>query len=358
MQTVPVEGETGPAGATGSQGDPGVSPFSYVDDSAATDIYYEKGWVGIGTVAPQDLLHVSSIIPGYTPSMGHYHPPATMLVGSEDVEATANDYTGILFNVGQTQRATAFLGLVDLDGSEGLSQRLVIGTRTNTGAGDDLQERLGIDELGRVGIGTAAPEAPLHVFGLDSSPALVLERAGNSAGKWSFSPNGAGLLIREDNGTGGGGGPLRLIVRNGGNIGLGTELPQGRLDITNPDENGMPGNNYNVLLSHSSEGLAHNLYVDPTGKAGMLLSDHVKLGGAPNEDNYIVQHSVGIETTTPKATLDVNGTARLARYGAPPLSCDQAHDGTIALTSKHMTCVCDGTNWVRTSDGATACIWQ
>lgn len=69
---------------------------------------------------------------------------------------------------------------------------------------------------------------------------------------------------------------------------------------------------------------------------------------------------VGIHTKWPKATLDVNGTARLARYSAPPLesSCDSYAKGTIAMTVRYTLCVCNGNAWVSTNDGVSACLWK
>lgn len=68
--------------------------------------------------------------------------------------------------------------------------------------------------------------------------------------------------------------------------------------------------------------------------------------------------TVGIGTSNPVATLDINGTARLAKYAAQPLACDPTHDGTIALTNKYTMCVCKMAVWVQTSDGLSACLWQ
>jgi hypothetical protein len=68
--------------------------------------------------------------------------------------------------------------------------------------------------------------------------------------------------------------------------------------------------------------------------------------------------NVGVGTSTPAATLDVDGYVRLARNSSAPVACDAAHDGALALTSKHQMCVCDGTNWVSTNDGTSACAFQ
>lgn len=54
--------------------------------------------------------------------------------------------------------------------------------------------------------------------------------------------------------------------------------------------------------------------------------------------------------------LDVNGTARLAKYSFPPVACDQAHDGTIALNHLTKMCVCDGATWRFVKDDLP-CSW-
>lgn len=52
--------------------------------------------------------------------------------------------------------------------------------------------------------------------------------------------------------------------------------------------------------------------------------------------------------TVPKITLTVQGSGSTPTCGAP-------QDGTIALTNGHITCVCNGSSWVKTSDGSTSC---
>lgn len=67
--------------------------------------------------------------------------------------------------------------------------------------------------------------------------------------------------------------------------------------------------------------------------------------------------NVGIGEASPRATLDVNGFVRLARYSSEPKACSGADDGAIALTSGARMCVCDDPNgWVEISD-RTPCSW-
>lgn len=69
--------------------------------------------------------------------------------------------------------------------------------------------------------------------------------------------------------------------------------------------------------------------------------------------------AVGIGTTAPMATLDVNGTMRLLKHAAQPFACDATRDGAIALTSGYSLCTCKGgsASWVRAADGSTSCSW-
>ena len=66
---------------------------------------------------------------------------------------------------------------------------------------------------------------------------------------------------------------------------------------------------------------------------------------------------IGISTGDPKATLDINGFARLKPYDEEPTTCDLDQKGSIALNSHYQICACTGTNWVETNDGSTPCQW-
>ncbi len=71
-----------------------------------------------------------------------------------------------------------------------------------------------------------------------------------------------------------------------------------------------------------------------------------------NTDGFL-----GIGTTSPASTLDVNGSMRLAKNSSAPASCGATNEDSLALTSQHTLCVCNGTVWATVSDGATACAW-
>lgn len=93
---------------------------------------------------------------------------------------------------------------------------------------------------------------------------------------------------------------------------------------------------------------------------GNLTFETRPSGGALTESMRITSTgAVGIGTTTPKATLDINGDIRLAKNSSAPVVCSATYDGRIALTSQYTTCVCNGgtSTWVKTTDGTTACAW-
>ncbi len=74
--------------------------------------------------------------------------------------------------------------------------------------------------------------------------------------------------------------------------------------------------------------------------------------------NAFILHNIGIATTTPRATLDVNGFMRLKVNSAQPVACSATNDGAIALNSNYELCTCKGaTGWVKTASSTQACAW-
>ena len=69
---------------------------------------------------------------------------------------------------------------------------------------------------------------------------------------------------------------------------------------------------------------------------------------------------IGINSAYPQATLDVNGTLRLAANAAAPVACGAAYAGAVAYTSTtNYLCFCDGAGptWKQAHSQATDCIW-
>lgn len=179
-------------------------------------------------------------------------------------------------------------------------------------------EKMRLTFGGNVGIGTTAPSDKLHVFGsgsttrlkLDSDVTDQLELIWAKAGtpKWlAYMPASSNDLIFFDS-------DIRLVLKSGGNVGIGTTGPLEKLDV-----------NGAILLAESgvSGGVAGAAYLDQVGMrvlhdGATLTSSPVGLGiatirAAPNValkntggPSLIVEAgNVGIGTTSPGAQLEV-----------------------------------------------------
>lgn len=133
-----------------------------------------------------------------------------------------------------------------------------------------------------------------------------------------------------------------LTITNAGDIGIGTPTPNYRLHVMGTSDSPT------VVLTNAGNGPALDV-----GSAGMRTqgSAYLALDG---------DAKVGIGTAFPQATLDVNGTMRLAKHSSAPFPCDAAHDATIALTSQYSMCVCNGpqAKWAPTANPGGTCLWQ
>lgn len=167
--------------------------------------------------------------------------------------------------------------------------------------------------------------------------------------------NDAGLIVGTGLGTVGSpivfvtSGTPKATIDAAGNVGIGTTTPKARQHVVGDLILGLDINDRKFVFTPRDKFSGEFLQITADGPDGNWQFNHgitVHRGG-----------NIGVGTTSPMATLDVNGTARLAKYSSPPLACDSDHDGTIALTSKNMTCVCDGAGWVRTADGTSPCTW-
>ena len=77
-----------------------------------------------------------------------------------------------------------------------------------------------------------------------------------------------------------------------------------------------------------------------------LIKKIGNLYGAIDETTFLVDGS-----------LEISEYVKLNIYQSAPFECERFKVGTIALTGGFRTCVCNGFNWVFTSDGLTECEW-
>jgi hypothetical protein len=214
----------------------------------------QNGNVGIGTSSPSRNLHVQS-------------------TSSNPVIAITSSTTG-----------SVYLGLGDTDSSlvayirqDNASGNMTLQAETNMLFTTNSAERMRIDSSGNVGIGTSSPSAPLSVTyaggavgaqitGNASYAQMQLSAAGaNTNAYFTFGANGTGKGIIQRNATD------VITIDSSGNVGIGTNSPQGVLDLGAASSGrSLTFSKYNNIFGSYSEGslnLTSNYYGDTTANA-------------------------------------------------------------------------------------------
>ena len=274
-------------------------------------------WVGIGTTNPQYTLHVTG--------------PAASTVSNIIVEAGTNA-------IGQ--RSEIRFGIPAFSGT---GKRAGITSNTYVSDGSDLQfwtnasggtlstPQMTILQSGFVGIGTTSPNAPLNVWGsgpysgLTTNPQpgqLIINTTTGSErlilGVWYTGGTGSICSIQASDYYSSVDHAQGLVLNPlGGSVGIGTTSPTQLLSL----------NNGNILLSGTwSAGTTYSVQGYNTDKRlefnysnGTVIYDNnaflVRTGGSSGGIGNLglYQNSsgnVGIGTTNPGYTLDVNGSIR------------------------------------------------
>jgi hypothetical protein len=246
------------------------------------DAFYidEKGNVGIGTKQPETTLHLEDDMP--------FLRFTNKSVGFWDIFQNANaskDY-GFTF---QKNGTTDFLRLGDGSNNSSFPN-------------------------GNVGIGTDSPNRKLTIQG--SYPELQFKDTDGSS-SWHIGQMMDDFQIVES------GVEDRLTIKRGGNVGIGTKEPKGKLDIGGSGESirlsGGAQQTYIQFMNNTTRKGYIGTYVK--GEGIVINADGKKVDGKPewggdiilqtsNTPQLIVKDSgnVGIGTNKPKAKLDVNGT--------------------------------------------------
>ena len=152
----------------------------------------------------------------------------------------------------------------------------------------------------------------------------------------------------------------RFTISSTGNVGIGIVNPSINLDVQGGLGSGLrvrgpisDNNWYGGIQLTNSTAAASGAYLSASVN-GLFFSF-----GGTERMRISAGGLLGIGTTTPQATLDVNGFAKLKTNTSAPVSCSGTYEGSIAYTggTTRYLCFCDGTNWKQAHDPATACAW-
>ena len=288
------------------------SPNNYFVISEGSDIAASErlviapstGSVGIGTTAPDKLLHLSS-----------------------------SEGTAVMrFSDTRTAMTTGDIGLIEFEtfdtGSPGVGG-YILGEAGGTGGQVDLAfaaglggsatEVMRIVSEGSVGIGTDSPTSKLQILG-DASTSGLSVKAGGNGGTYPFRVTWSGgtegdVFCIDDN--------LR--------VGIGTTAPEGRLHIYNGSSGGTTVNvahddliiensdNVGIQLFSPADKYQYLAFGDPGGaNRGYVryyhTDDRMVLRAGGSDTLYITGGKVGIGTASPDQKLSVSGNIQ-ARSG-------------------------------------------
>jgi co-chaperonin GroES (HSP10) len=241
----------------------------------------------------------------------------------------------LAFSEGPNKGYIAGISAIRNASSGNWNSQLAFYTSNDTTAGattvQGINEWMRITSAGNVGIGTTAPGTKLDVVTTSASDGIRLVRGGLTkfyaqadgtlvwgasadSGKLSWNTNVAQIYGQsgQDLSLGSNANVDQLYIKSGGNVGIGTTNPTEKLHI----------NGGRLLVNGSSYTL------NPTGPIFGQYSSTIGYAQAPAGGNFEIWKddtaaiatftelgNVGIGTTTPSNTLDVNGTMRVRTFG-------------------------------------------
>ncbi len=264
----------------------GTSTDVYATSTPAALTILNGGNIGIGTTTPSQLLSIAGSIymtgainpNGGNIGIGQSSPQSVL-----DIAAAANTLLTMENTTANatTNRADMMFQLNDSNNAiQNFARIGAISTVTTaasyggslafytagsgTGAGAAGQERMRIDNVGRIGIGTTTPNWIFQISSTTPSLALSDSSAGANLKHWLLSSMGGNLYIGTSTDVYATSTPAALTILNGGNVGIGIASPGARLDIT--FTNSTANTNVQGILASPTisgamtDGVSHNWY--------------------------------------------------------------------------------------------------
>ena len=240
----------------------------------SSNIYYNIGNVGIGTINPQSLLHLSS-------------PLLSSTINIQFTDATTGHTRSNGFIIGKDSNQHGVIWNYENDD-------IIFGTSN--------RERLRITSNGRIGIGTANPQATLDVRGDLRVSGSILKLDGslyfnNTSNQWINSSNSSNIYY------------------NNGNVGIGISNPQSLLHLSSV----LQTNAVDIRFTDATTGYTVNdgfIIGKDSNQNGVIWNyenNDIIFGTSNRERLRITSNGrIGIGTNNPQATLDVRGDVNIA----------------------------------------------
>jgi len=315
-------------------------------DDGSQVIIKDNGQIGIGFLSPQDMLHIYAPEPylrfedkdgGSEWNMGvngnntrfqiaeddgTYYPHRFVIKQGGFVGIGTTAPEGLLhIKADDTNSATL---LIDADRGDNANDTWKLrsdATTHNLDFYNDVDRRISFTSTGRLGIGTNNPQKVLHI--LNSVPYIRLDDT-DGGNFWEVGNSGGEFRIYEDTNE-------RFEIEAGGNVGIGTDDPDAKLHVLNSgtimgqyagtvaafQQNGAAGDWARISIIGGNTGASIIDFGDADKQdAGMLKYDHTDNflsysyndGATQTEILRIEDYGyVGIGETNPSEKLDVDG---------------------------------------------------
>jgi hypothetical protein len=327
--------------------------YSGTADSTSPTVFVDRyANVGIGTNAPTRKLHVSG--DGQTATGGVIHTTITDPGGAPYESNAFSMSTGGYSHSIRMDLNTLSLNAYGDAGRYG-TMKFVVGDNASSGVGQT--DAMTLIPGGNVGIGTTNPQQKMHIHE-PSGGQVVLAITNTDTGSTNNSGLHLGLdssengfiwhkpntdLIFATNNT------EKMRIKNGGNVGIGTDAPGAPLEVHGPDITGDVGltslisrhvagvdgvlNIFGVKQTNGEETLGLQTQIDKRAWATDISGGWAS--GAASRYALVLQPykgRVGIGTTDPDYDLDVMSDAATIR-----LACNSGANDRVATLSSWAT---------------------
>ncbi|HIK66706.1 MAG TPA: hypothetical protein EYF95_01900, partial [Flavobacteriales bacterium] len=325
MATVNIVPRTASEGSLGTESKPwsthvaDTAKFTYIDATTGNDLTLRRGGTAYLTLKAGTGTHVAHVSSSGTGSFGR-------LVASE-ISTPSLTLTTTEFSIGGTTNFAMGTGIATFGGAASIAGNLIVsGTLTaqeihteftsasivyesgSTKFGDtsdDIHSMTGslLVKNGRIGIGvtTGSVGGHLHVYSSDNADAVariehslstygaVLQLRGDSSNYLLKHKSGDGRFEIQEGTTN------VFTIKDGGNVGIGTVTPAGKLDVQGG-------------ITASLGVKASNFYSTTDSAYLSIHSGSPWQSGSSNDVVYNEFSSIGVGTPTPSASMHVSGT--------------------------------------------------
>jgi hypothetical protein len=293
-----------------------------VTSTSALTILGGNGYVGIGTASPTNTLDIAGLgnnsqLVNIRNSTAGTAALAGYQLGTDETAVTgALVSTGSLYNtaLGNAYDPINIANALNLVGSRGGGLNIVASNGpTRFYSGNATTERMRLDTSGNLGIATTTPTYALTAFSA-TAPQLALS-AGAGIAQWTMRNAGGNFYLSTTNvaGTATTTPPALTVLGSSGNVGIGTAVPNNRLDIS-PAGTAVSGGVGALAIRQGTDSSSGGIFIQDSTQATNLrfwadgTRPHIDSGSTGSNPLSINAGggNVGIGTNSPAVALDIN----------------------------------------------------